>query len=149
MKAYSKDLRLKELDAVDRGTARSQSTRLLPSASGSARPRRWRSYAMLGLKVVAHHDGSLEITWWGVVVDYRAYIGEAEDHEQALAQVVRPLHSVLEGVVLLGVLGGLHPVQEVVAVPHIRFVEVLYALLLYLPRRHLVFPSRVLAWRQA
>jgi hypothetical protein len=35
----------------------------------------------------------------GVVVSYRAHVGEAEHHEQALVQIVRLLHGVLERVV--------------------------------------------------
>ena len=81
-----------------------------------------------------------------MVVSYRAYVGEAEHHEQALFQIVRPLHGVLERVVLLGALGGLHPVEDVVAVPDFLIVQVLYALFLDLLRRHLVFTSKVLAW---
>jgi hypothetical protein len=50
-----------------------------------------------------------------VVVSYRAHVGEAEHHEQALVQIVRLLHGVLERVVLLGTLGGLHPVKDVVS----------------------------------
>jgi hypothetical protein len=84
-----------------------------------------------------------------VVISYRAYVGEAEDHEQSLLQVVRPLHGVLEHVVLLGALGGLHPVQDVIPFPQGRVVQVLYALFLYLLCRHPVFTSRTLAWKQA
>jgi hypothetical protein len=32
-------------------------------------------------------------------------VGEAEDYQQALAEIVRPLHGVFEGVVLIGALG--------------------------------------------
>jgi hypothetical protein len=75
-----------------------------------------------------------------VVVSCRAYVGEAEDHEQTLAYFVRPLHGVFEGVVLLGALGGLHPVQHVVAIPHSSLVHILYALFSYSPRRHVYLP---------
>src|SRR5215210_2988116 len=40
--------------------------------------------------------------------------------------------------VLLGALGGLHPVQDVVAVPDTLFVQALYTLFSYLSRRHSV-----------
>ena len=74
-------------------------------------------------------------------------VGEAEHHEQTLVQIVRPLHGVLERVVLLGALGGLHPVQDVVPFPYVRLVQVLYTLYLYLPRRHPAPASIVLAWK--
>jgi hypothetical protein len=48
-------------------------------------------------------------------------------------------------VVLLGALGGLHPVKNIVAVPRLLFVQVLYALVLDLSRRHAVSPSGTLA----
>jgi hypothetical protein len=80
-----------------------------------------------------------------VVVSYRAHAGEADHYEQALVQIVRLLHGVLERVVLLGPLGGLPPVKDVVPFPYLRFVQALYALSLYLPRRHPVPTSRVLA----
>jgi hypothetical protein len=83
----------------------------------------------------------------GVVVSHRAYVGETEHHEQALVQIVSPLHGVLEGVVLLGTLGGLHPVEDVISFPYIRPVQVLYTLYLYHPRRHLVLTSVILAWK--
>jgi hypothetical protein len=67
-------------------------------------------------------------------------VGEAEDHEQALAHLVGPLHGIFEGVVLLGALGGLHPVQHVVAIPHNFPVQILYALFSYSPRRQLCLP---------
>src|SRR5829696_172192 len=146
-------------------TARCQSTRLPPSASGIARPRRWRSYvergSASGPSATARPTRCSGSRWsltttgaWrspgaGVVVSCWAYVGEAEHHEQALVQFVRPLHGVLECVVLFGTLGGLHPVQDVVPFPHIRLVQVLYALSLYLPRRHSVLPSRVLVSKQA
>ncbi len=81
-------------------------------------------------------------------VGLRVVVGEAEHHEQTLVQIVRPLHGVLERVVLLGALGGLHPVQDVVPFPYLLLVQVLYALYLYLPRRHLAPASIVLAWKQ-
>jgi hypothetical protein len=74
-------------------------------------------------------------------------LGKAEHHEQALVQIVRPLHGVLECVVMLGALGGLHPVEDVASFPYVRSVQVLYTLYLYLPRRHLVLTSGVLVWR--
>jgi hypothetical protein len=82
-----------------------------------------------------------------VFVSCRVHLGEAEHHEQTLVQIVRPLHGVLECVVLLGTLGGLHPVEDVISFPHIRSVQVLYALYLYLPRRYLAPASIALAWK--
>src|ERR671920_396927 len=146
-------------------TARFQSTRLPPSASSIARPRRWRSYAKSGSgsgpSATARPTrcsgsrwsftttGAWRSTGAGVVVSYRAHVGEAEHHEQALVQIVRLLHGVLERVVLLGTLGGLHPVKDVVSFLHFRFVQALYALSVYLPRRHPVPTSRVLTWKKS
>jgi hypothetical protein len=83
-----------------------------------------------------------------VFVSYRVVVGEAEHHEQALVKIVRLLDGVLERVVLLGTLGGLHPVEDVISFPCVRSVQVLYALSPYLPRRHLAPASIVLAWMQ-
>ena len=89
------------------------------------------------------HEGVVAEVGLGVVV------GQAEHHEQPLVQIVRPLHGVLEGVVVLGALGGLHPVEDVVPFPYVRLVQVLYALscIFRVAIRHLT--SIVLAWKQA
>jgi hypothetical protein len=87
------------------------------------------------------HESVVAEVGLGVVV------GKAEHHEQALVQIVRPLHGVLEGVVLVGTLGGLHPVEDIFSCPYIRSVQVLYTLNLYLPRRHLVLTCIILAWK--
>src|SRR5215213_5830640 len=49
--------------------------------------------------------------------------GEPEDHEERLFEFVGPLHRVLQGMVVTGALGLLHPVQNVVTVPDILVVE--------------------------
>ncbi len=74
----------------------------------------------------------------GVVAEVRlgVVVGEAEDDEQALSEVVGPPDRVLQGVVVVGALGGLHPVEHVVAVSHPRLVEVLDTLFLGLAGRH-------------
>ena len=56
------------------------------------------------------------------LVRLRVIVGEAEEDQEGLAELVRPLHGVLQGVVVLGALGLLHPVQDVLAVPHVRLV---------------------------
>jgi len=94
----------------------------------------------LGVLEALQHEGVVAEVGLGVVV------GEAEDHEQALVEVVRPLHGVLDGVVVLGALGGLHPVKDVIAVSRFLFVQILYALFLYLPGRHGSSTSGILAW---
>ena len=76
------------------------------------------------------HEGVVTQVRFGVVV------GEAEDDEQALAEVVSPPDRVLQGVVVVGALGGLHPVEDVVAAPDLRLVEVLDPLVLDLRSRH-------------
>src|SRR4028118_1749437 len=78
----------------------------------------------------------------GVVpeVRLRVVVGEAEDDEQAPAEVVGPLHRVLQGVVVVRPLGRLHPVQDVLAVPLLRVVEGLDTLILNQTTRHLSPP---------
>jgi hypothetical protein len=48
---------------------------------------------------------------------------QPEDHEERLFEFVGPLHRILQGIVVTGALGLLHPVQNVVTVLDILVVE--------------------------
>ncbi len=52
------------------------------------------------------------VSWW-------AQVGEPEDDQETLPQLVGFLHRVLQGVVGFGALGLLHPVQDLVALPNL------------------------------
>ena len=64
-------------------------------------------------------------------VGLRVVVGQAEHDEQALPEVVGPLHRVLQRVVVLRPLGGLYPVQDIIAIPDILGIEMLDPLFLH------------------
>ena len=74
----------------------------------------------------------------GVVseVCLRIAVREPEYDEETLAQLVRPLHGVLQSVIVLRPLRLLHPVQDVVALYNLLFVQPPYACFLYFLNRH-------------